>query len=91
MKKILSLTLLALLFSCNTAPEPEPADFAAEEVAIKEVFVTLFKSVEDQNIDLLASTLADGGVFMGTDPDELFPKYTIVASWTQMMQMPVLK
>ena len=25
---------------------------------------------------------------MGTDPDELFPKDTLVASWNQMMQMP---
>ncbi len=88
MKKILSLTLLALLFSCSSAPESEPVDIAAEEVAIKEVFDTLFMSINDRNIDLLASILADNGVFMGTDPDELFPKDTIVASWSQMMQMP---
>lgn len=88
MKQILSLTLLVLLFSCNTAPKHEPVDIAAEEVAIKGVFDTLFKSVEDRNIDLLASVLADDGIFMGTDPDELFPKDTVVASWKQMMQMP---
>lgn len=88
MRKILSLTLLALVFSCNTTPKSEPVDFAAEEVAIKEVFETLFKSIDDRNIDLLASVFADDGVFMGTDPNELFPKDTIVASWSQMMQMP---
>ena len=88
MKKILSLSLLVLLFSCNNVPKSEPVDIAAEEVAIKEVFETLFMSIEDRNIDLLASVLADDGVFMGTDPDELFPKDTIVESWTQMMQMP---
>jgi hypothetical protein len=88
MKIILSLTLLALFFSCNTAPEPEPVDIAAEEVAIKQVFDTLYKSVEDRNIDLLASVFTDDGIFMGTDPNELFPKDTVVASWTQLMQMP---
>jgi len=88
MKKILSLTLFVLFFSCNNAPKSETVDFAAEEVAIEEVFETLFKSIEDRNIDLLASFFADDGVFMGTDPDELFPKDTIVASWTEMMQMP---
>ena len=88
MKKILSLILLALLFSCNNTPKSESIDIAAEEVAIKEVFETLFKSVEDRNIDLLASVFTDDGIYMGTDPDELFPKDTLVASWNQMMQMP---
>ena len=88
MKKILSLTLLALLFSCNTAPKHEPVDIAAEKVAINEVFDTLFKSVEDRNIDLLASVFTDDGIFMGTDPNEQFSKDTLVASWKQMMQMP---
>ena len=88
MRNILSLTLLVLLFSCHTAPEPEPIDLAAEEVAIKGVFETLFKAIEDRNIDLLASVLADDGVFMGTDPYELFPKDSIVESWRKMMQMP---
>ena len=88
MRKILSLTLLVLVFSCNTAPKSEPVDLAAEEVAIKEVFETLFKAIEDRNIDLLASVLANDGVFMGTAPDELFPKDSIVESWNQMMQMP---
>ena len=88
MKKILSLTLLAILFACNTAPEPVQVDLDAEEVAIKEVIGTLFKSVEDRNVDLLASVFADDGIFMGNDPDELFPKDTIVKGWTQMMQMP---
>lgn len=88
MKKILSLTLLAILFACNTAPEPVPVDLEAEEAAIKEVIEILFKSVEDRNVDLLASVFADDGIFMGNDPDELFPKDTIVKGWTQMMQMP---
>jgi hypothetical protein len=90
MKKILSFILLALLFACSTVPEPEPVDFAAEEAAINEVFDNLFKAVDDRNIDLLAAMLADDGMFMGTDPDELFPKDSIVASWAQMMQMPEL-
>ena len=88
MKKILSLTLLVIFFSCNTAPKSEPVDLAAEEAAIKEVFETLFKAIEDRDIDLLASVLTDNGVFMGTDPGELFPKDTVVASWSQLMQMP---
>lgn len=88
MNKILSLTLLALLFACNTAPEPEPIDLGAEEAAISAVFETMFKAIEDQDVNLLASVLADDGVFMGTDPDELLPKDTIVAFWSQLMQMP---
>jgi ketosteroid isomerase-like protein len=88
MKKILSLIVLSLFFACNTAPEPEPVNLAAEEVAISEVFKTMYKSIDDRNIDLLASVFADDGVFMGTDPTELFPKDTIVALWAQMMQMP---
>ena len=88
MKNILSLSLLVLLFACNTAPEPEPVDLAAEEVAIKEVFETLSKSVEDRNIDVLASVFADDGIFMGTDPKEFLPKDSIVKAWTQAMQMP---
>ena len=90
MKIILSLTLFALLFSCNTPPKPKPVDIAAEEIAIKAVFDTLFKSIDDRNIDLLASVLADNGIFMGTDPGELLPKDTIVAAWSQMMNMPEL-
>jgi hypothetical protein len=87
-KKILSLVVLVLLFACNTAPAPEPVDLAAEEAAIKGVFETLFKAVDDKNIDLLASVLADDGLFMGTDPGELYPKDSIVAAWTQVMQLP---
>ena len=88
MNKILSLIVLALLFSCNTAPEPESIDLAAEEAAINEVFKTLFKSIDDRDLDVLASVLADDGVFMGTAPNELLPKDSIVAAWSQMMQMP---
>lgn len=90
MKKILSFISLALLFACTTAPEPEPVDLAAEEAAINEVFETLFAAVDNQNIDQLASVLADDGMFMGTDPYELFPKDSIVAAWDQMMEMPEL-
>lgn len=90
MKKILPFFLLALLFACTTAPEPKPVDLAAEEAAINEVFETLFSAVDDRNLDQLASVLADDGMFMGTDPDELFPKDSIVAAWSQMMQMPEL-
>lgn len=88
MKKILSLILLVTLFSCNNVPKSGPVDFAAEEVAIKGVFETLFNAVDDKNIDQLASLLADDGLFMGTDPGELFSKDTIVAGWAQMMKMP---
>jgi len=88
MKNILSLVLLTLLFSCNTAQKPDPVDLAAEEIAIKEVIENLFMSVKNRNIDQLASTLSDDGVFMGNDPNELFQKDTIVAGWTQLMQMP---
>jgi hypothetical protein len=88
MKKILSFMLIALLVSCNTAPKPEPVDLAAEELAIKEVLNTLFKSIEDRNIDLLASVFADDGMFMGNDPDELYPKDTIVTGWGQLLQIP---
>jgi hypothetical protein len=88
MKKIFSFMLIALLVSCNTAPTPEPVDLAAEELAIKEVFNTLFKSIEDRNVDLLASVFADDGIFMGNDPDELYPKDTIVTGWGQLLQMP---
>ena len=91
MRNILSLTLLSLLFACGTAPQHEPVDFVAEEVAIKEVFETLFKSIEDRNVDLLVSFFADDGIFWGTDPDDLFPKDSLVASWTQIMQMPEIE
>lgn len=80
--------LLALVFACNTAPEPKPVDYAIEEAAIKEVFESLFKSIEDRNIDQFASVFADEGIYMGNDPDELYPKDTIVKGWTQLMQMP---
>lgn len=88
MKKILSLALVALLFACNTAPGPEPVDLAADKIAIEKVFETMFKSIEDRNIDQFASVFADDGVFMGNDPDELFLKDTIIAGWAQLMQMP---
>jgi hypothetical protein len=88
MKKISSLMIFILLFACNAVSEPEPVDLATEEVAINEVFKTLFKSIEERNINQLASVLADEGIFMGNDPRELFPKDTIVKGWTQLMQMP---
>ncbi len=88
MKKIMSLAFLALLFACDTTPESKPVDLNAEEAAIKEVFETLFQSIEDRDIDQLASVFADDGIFMGTDPDELYTKDTIVIGWTQMMKMP---
>ena len=88
MTKIFSITLLAVLFACNTSPKPEPVDLTAEEVAIKEVFETLFKSIEDRNVDLLASVFADDGVFMGNAPNERFTKDSLVTGWAQMMQMP---
>lgn len=88
MTKTISFILLAFLFACNTAPEPGPVDLAAEEAAIDNVFDNLLKAVDDRNIDLLASLLADDGMFMGTDPDELFPKDSIVAAWDQIMQAP---
>ncbi len=88
MKKIFSITLLAVLFACNTAPKPEPVDLAAEEIAIEKVIETLFKSFDDQNVDLLASVFADDGVFLGSAPNERFTKDSTVASSAQMMQMP---
>lgn len=88
MKKILPLLVLALLFACNTAPEPEPVDMAAEEAAISAVFDTLFKSINDRNIDLLASVMAEDGMGMGTDPTELFPMDSVFSGWAQMMEMP---
>lgn len=88
MKNFISLMILTLLFACNTVPEPKPVDLAAEEVAIKDVFKSLFQSIDDRNIEQLASPFADGGIFMGNDPDELYPKDSIVKGWTQLMQMP---
>jgi len=88
MKKILCLSLLALLFACTSAPKPVPVDIAAEEEAIKEVFDVLFSSIKDRNIDQLASVFTTDGVFMGTSPDEVFTKDSLVAAWTQMMQIP---
>jgi len=88
MKKILTLTLFALLFGCNTAPAPEPVDLDAEKAAIKKVMETIFKAVDDRDADLLGSIFADEGIFMGTDPNELFTKDTIVSAWAQLMQMP---
>ncbi len=90
MKKILFLLAFALLFACNTAPEPEPVDLAAEEAAIEAVFETLFNAIDDRNIDQLASLLVDDGTFMGTDPGELLPKDTIVASWSQLMKIEAI-
>ena len=80
--------ILSLLFSCNTVPEPEPVDLAAEEVAIKEVFKSLFKSIDDRNIEQFASHFSDEGIFMGNDPDEIFQKDTIIKGWAQLMQIP---
>jgi ketosteroid isomerase-like protein len=88
MKTIFPLLMLALLAACTTTPAPDPVDLAAEEVAISEVFDLLFNAVDEKNIEQLASVLADDGMFMGTDPRELFPKDSIVAAWRQMMQMP---
>ena len=88
MKKILSLTLIALLLACGTAQKPEAVDLAAEELAIKEVIKTIFKSIDDRNIDLLASVLADDGIFMGNTPNEILQKDVIVTGWAQAMQMP---
>lgn len=88
MKKIFSITLLAVLFACNTAPKPEPVDLAAEEIAIEKVIETLFKSFDDQNVELMGSFFADDGVFLGTAPNERFTKDSIVTGWAQMMQMP---
>lgn len=87
MKNILTSALLILLFACNAVKESEPVDLAAEEAAINDVFSTLFQSVEDRNIDQLASVFADDGLFMGSDPSEILPKDTIVAGWSQMMKM----
>lgn len=80
--------IFTLLFACNAVPEPEPVDLATEEVAINEVFKTLFKSIEERNINQFGSVFADDGIFMGNDPDELYPKDTIVKGWAQLMQMP---
>ena len=88
MKKILTLTLLALLIACNVTPEPEPVDLAAEELAIKEVIETMFNAIDDRDVDLFATAFADDGMFMGNDPDELYPKDTIVTGWAQLLQMP---
>ncbi len=88
MKKFFSFMLLVLIFACNTAKKPEPVDLATEEAAIKEVFKSLFQSIEDRNIDQLASVFNEDGIFMGNDPDELYPKDSIVNGWTQLMQMP---
>lgn len=88
MKKILSLTLIALLLACGTTQKPEAVDLAAEELAIKEIIETIFKSIDDRNIDLLASVLADDGVFMGNTPNEILQKDFIVTGWAQAMQMP---
>lgn len=88
MKKITILLFLSFLVSFNPPPSPEKVDLAVEEAAVKSVIETLFKSIEDRNIDLLASVFADDGIFLGTDPNEILTKDTIVTGWSQMMQVP---
>jgi hypothetical protein len=87
MKKIVAFSALILLFACNTAPKQEPVDLAAEEIAIKEVFETMFKAIEDKDIELIASLFADEGIFLGTAPVEIFPKDDLVSTWAQMLQV----
>lgn len=88
MKKICVLPLLALIHACTTAPKPKPVDLAAEEDAIRAVFDSLFMSIENHNIDQLAAVFTEDGVFIGTDPREVYPKDSIVAAWSQMLKMP---
>ena len=88
MKKISILLFFSFIVACNPSPAPEKVDLAAEEAAVKSVIETLFKSIDDRNIDLLASVFADDGIFMGNDPNEIFTKDTIVSGWAQMLQFP---
>jgi hypothetical protein len=88
MKKVFTLALFALLFGCNTPPAPESVDLDAEKAAIEKVMETIFKAVDDRDADMLGSVFADEGIFMGTDPNELIPKDTLVSTWAQLMQMP---
>ncbi|MEZ5070713.1 MAG: nuclear transport factor 2 family protein [Bacteroidales bacterium] len=88
MKKLLSLLLFATLFACKSGPGPDAIDLKAEEAAIDQVFETLFTAIDERNLEKFASVLADDGLFLGTDPEEQFPKDSMVASWSLMMQMP---
>lgn len=65
-----------ILVSCKKPAAPSDNDAASKAVA--ELFDTYARATKEKNFEVLAGTLAEDGLFLGTDPDEFWNKQNLM-------------
>ncbi len=87
MKKIYFFAILAVILTAGCTPKvrTEAVDLNAVKDTIDQLAEKYLNALISRDIDVLATLVADDGLFCGTDPSELFDKPTLVNYWTQMI------
>lgn len=89
MKQLFFLFLAGmLLLSCEPAAEPPPTeepapvDKEAIEAELGNLMDRYYEAARSGNAEDLGSILSDGGLFLGTDPSEVFSKSEVLEAMT---------
>jgi len=69
--------------------DPDPIDLDAAKSKVSLLVDKYNKAMKEMDLDLLKSVLAEEGMFLGTDPTEIFDKETLLGLWEPAFQEPV--
>lgn len=90
MKKTLSFIALAVIIAagCQQNKESEQADLKAREAAIKVMMDQFNEVMTVQDVDSMATFIAEDALICGSDPSEFFSKEAAMKIWEEMAAGP---
>jgi len=86
MKKILLVSSIAMLFvaACQQTPEPATVDLQAEENAAMEMLDGFLNVMYVQDVDSMATYIAEDALICGSDPTEMIDKEEAIEAWREV-------
>ena len=90
MKKNLFLSVIAILLlaACQQTPEPVTIDLKAEEAAAMAMFRSFTNVMTVQDVDSMATFIAEDALICGSDPTEFFNKEETLNMWRELSEGP---
>jgi len=84
MKKTYCFVIVAtMLLACQPKNQPVTVDLATFKTEVNTLMETYLTAWNARDVNTLSSLITDGGMFCGTDPDEIMDKKNIADAWTQ--------
>jgi ketosteroid isomerase-like protein len=81
-----TLPVLAIILCMVACQKPAPAPVNTEEAkkAVNDLFDAYGKAIVAEDVNAISATLADDGLFIGTDPEEFWTKAQLIEQFTAM-------